>query len=100
MKTLLIALAMVSTAQAAIPPGAMVTPSIEFSCKGLRGVVLWSNGTLDINAKSLYMRGQPGSATIEFDNKVTLTGVREGDDLYLDDAVIRYEGKNYKCRAQ
>lgn len=83
----------------AMPSGAMTTPSIEFDCKGLRGVVLKGNGDLTINGKSFELRGGHNSTTILFENKVTMTGEREGDNLMLDNAVINYGGTKYYCRA-
>ena len=100
MKGIIIALAMASSSVYAMPLNSMQVPSIEFNCKGLRDVVLWDNGSLTINGKSFDMRGTAGKATIQFDNKVTITGQREGDDLWLDEAVIKYDGTNYKCRAE
>lgn len=86
--------------KAELPQGAMLTPSIEFSCKGLRDVALYDNGALTINNKSFSFRGGVGETTLQFDNKVTLTGIKSGDNLMLNDATIIYEGKRYKCRAQ
>ena len=87
-------------AEASLPADAMRTPSIEFSCKGLRDVVFYDNGDLSINNKTFKLHSYPGSLVLEFDNKVYMSGKREGDNLMLDNAVIIYEGQKYQCRAE
>ena len=89
-----------SKCRADLPADVMRTPSIEFSCKGLRDVVFYDNGDLSINNKTFKLRSYPGSLVLEFDNKVYMSGKRDGDNLMLDNAVIIYEGQKYQCRAE
>lgn len=91
---------LVNKAFASLPADAMRTPSIEFFCKGLRDVVFYDNGDLSINHKTFKLRSYPGSLVLEFDNKVYMSGKRDGDNLMLDNAVIIYEGQKYQCRAE
>lgn len=73
-------------------------PRVEFECKGLRGVVFNEDGTLEINNKSFRLEGGQGDMLF-FDNKVTLRGELEGDQLMFDNTQIIYGGKAYRCNA-
>ena len=95
MKALTILLAMSTLAQAAPADHDQVT-RFEFNCKGLRDVVFKQNGDLTINGKTYRLEGGHMDMLF-FDNKVTLQGELDGEELFFDKSQIVYGGKSYEC---
>lgn len=85
--------------QAVLPEGYEQVPRVEFNCKGLRDVVFKENGDLTINGKTYRLEGGYQD-TLFFNNKVSLIGDLNGDELLFDKSRIIYGGKAYRCTAE